>query len=349
MKHMARATSRLVFNEALLPERQPPWGSFGAGFGMECVALTILLLIPMLMPEKLDVVRHYLITPIAAPPVTAWKPQPAEPVKPTPVKHEIVKAPPKIEVAVVTPKPKIYNPVLAAPIAKPATGRKNTPAPDMTEVAKAFPDAHAPVSLGSSAMPTIKKPREEVQTGGFGDPEGVRDNGNRSRAPNIAQLGSYDLPQGPGYGNGTGGSKGARGVIASTGFGNGVAVGSKGGPAHGSVQQGVFASEQPVASAPKVKQAAVVSNTTPVEVLFKPRPAYTDEARTKKIEGEVLLQVVFSASGDVRVQRVVQGLGYGLDESAESAARQIRFRPAQRDGEAVDSTAIVHIVFALAY
>jgi TonB family protein len=111
----------------------------------------------------------------------------------------------------------------------------------------------------------------------------------------------------------------------------------------------VFASEEPVAATPKMKETSVVSNTTPVEVLFKPRPAYTDEARSKKIEGEVLLQVVFSASGDVRVQRVVQGLGYGLDESAESSARQIRFRPAQRGGQPVDSTAIVHIVFALAY
>ena len=47
----------------------------------------------------------------------------------------------------------------------------------------------------------------------------------------------------------------------------------------------------------------------------------------KKIEGEVLLQVVFAASGEVRVERVVQGLGYGLDATAESAAHQIRFRP----------------------
>jgi len=46
---------------------------------------------------------------------------------------------------------------------------------------------------------------------------------------------------------------------------------------------------------------------------------------------------------------VVQGLGYGLDDSAQAAARQIRFRPAQQDGQPVDSTAIVHIVFELAY
>ena len=68
----------------------------------------------------------------------------------------------------------------------------------------------------------------------------------------------------------------------------------------------------------KVKQTAAVSNTKPVEILFKPKPVYTDEARCKKIEGDVLLQVVFTASGEVKVERVVQGLGYGLDESAET-------------------------------
>jgi hypothetical protein len=42
-----------------------------------------------------------------------------------------------------------------------------------------------------------------------------------------------------------------------------------------------------------------------------------------------------------------QGLGCGLDDNAESAAREIRFKPAQRDHQPVDSTAIAHIVFAL--
>ena len=197
-------------------------------------------------------------------------------------------------------------------------------------------------------MPTLRKPREEVQTGGFGDPNGVPAN-NRpgTHAPNIAQLGGYDMPTGPGYGNGTGGAKGAKGVVASTGFGNGVANPPQ--PSgHGSVQQGVFADEHATA-APKVRPAASTTpKTTPVEILFKPKPVYSDVARAKKIEGEVLLQVVFAASGDVKVERVVQGLGYGLDESAENAARQIRFKPATANGQAVDSTAIVHITFQVA-
>ena len=47
--------------------------------------------------------------------------------------------------------------------------------------------------------------------------------------------------------------------------------------------------------------------------------------------------------------RVVRGLGHGLDENAISAAQSIRFRPAQRGGAPVDTTAIVHIIFQLAY
>jgi TonB family protein len=202
--------------------------------------------------------------------------------------------------------------------------------------------------MGSSAIPTIRKPREDVQTGGFGDPDGVAANGKTNHAANIAVKGSFDLPPGPGTGNGTGGAKGAKGVIASTGFGNGVAVGGPGGSNHGTVQQGGFADEHAVAAGPRVKQTAAVSNTTPLHILFKPTPAYTDEGRTKKIEGDVLLEVVFTSAGEVKVQRVVQGLGYGLDDSAKAAARQIRFTPAQQDGQPVDSTAIVHIVFALA-
>ena len=46
--------------------------------------------------------------------------------------------------------------------------------------------------------------------------------------------------------------------------------------------------------------------------------------------------------------RVVRGLGHGLDEAALRAAGQIRFRPAQRNGAAYETIALVHIVFELA-
>jgi TonB family protein len=99
-------------------------------------------------------------------------------------------------------------------------------------------------------------------------------------------------------------------------------------------------------SAPRL--TATAARATPVEILSKPKPAYTAEARAKKIEGEVLLDVLFKAAGDVHVVKVARGLGAGLDETAVAAAQGIRFRPATREGEPVDSSALVHIVFQLA-
>lgn len=106
-----------------------------------------------------------------------------------------------------------------------------------------------------------------------------------------------------------------------------------------------------VVSAPPVSQRLTHSAgiLTAAEILSKPRPAYTDEARRLQIEGEVLLEIEFAAAGEVRVLRVIRGLGHGLDETAVTAAREIRFRPARRDGAAVGSTAVVHITFQLAY
>ena len=67
------------------------------------------------------------------------------------------------------------------------------------------------------------------------------------------------------------------------------------------------------------------------------------------LEGEVLLEVEFAANGQLHVNRVVRGLGHGLDETAVAAANKMRFKPALRNGQAIDSTAIVHVVFQLAY
>jgi TonB family protein len=103
------------------------------------------------------------------------------------------------------------------------------------------------------------------------------------------------------------------------------------------------------ASAPKASTLRSNPATTAAEILEKPRPLYTEEARQLGIEGEVLLEVIFEASGETAVVRIVRGLGHGLDEAAIAAAGKIRFRPAQRDGVSVNSPAAVHIVFQLAY
>ena len=159
------------------------------------------------------------------------------------------------------------------------------------------------------------------------------------------------MPAGPGQGNGSGGAKGIKGTVASADFGSGVATGGKGdGRSNGKgVSTGGFGSEQVVHQGPKIAQVDAGPATTPVEITYKPNPVYTDEARSLKLEGEVLLEVSFSANGTLHVNRVVRGLGHGLDEAAIAAANKIRFKPAMRTGTPVDSTAVVHVTFQMAY
>src|ERR1700735_736197 len=118
---MEPAKNRAVFNASLLPEAQPRWELFSASFGLQVLAVAMLVIIPMLMPQKLEFVQHYWTTPVEAPPVVAWKPQPVQPVKPAPVKKEVVKEVPKpvpTPVAREVPKPRIYTPVQPAPVAR---------------------------------------------------------------------------------------------------------------------------------------------------------------------------------------------------------------------------------------
>jgi TonB family protein len=205
-------------------------------------------------------------------------------------------------------------------------------------------------STGSSATPTMAAAPQKVQTGGFGDPNGVPNQDTHGRPITIAQAGSFDMPSGLGSGNGTGGAHGARGVVASTGFGSGVATGTSTGVSgsRGTVRQGGFGDADVVASQPKAKVAEVAVKTLPVEIISKPRPVYTEEGRKLKIEGEVLLEVVFSANGQIRIVKLVRGLGHGLDESAVRAAEKIQFKPAVKDGQPTDSQAVLHIAFQLA-
>jgi len=157
------------------------------------------------------------------------------------------------------------------------------------------------------------------------------------------------MPVGPGQGNGSGGAKGIRGTVASADFGNGVATPARGSSGRGSVQTSGFGSQEVAQNTAHIQRVDSGPPPTPVEITYKPNPVYTEEARAQKLEGEVLLEVEFAASGQLRVIRVVKGLGHGLDENAVAAANKIRYKPAMRNGQAFDSTAIVHVVFQLAY
>jgi TonB family protein len=205
------------------------------------------------------------------------------------------------------------------------------------------------MSSGSAAPATVNAPVEKVQTGGFGDPNGIAGKGDPKHGTNVARLGSPLLPGGEGYGNGTGGKEGIRGTVASTGFGNGTAVPPTGGGKKGTVVSSGFAATDTSTEAPKKKLSSGGPADAPPEILDKPRPEYTAEGRSMRIEGDVRLDVVFRANGTIQVNRVVTGLGHGLDESATRAAQQIKFKPAKRQGEPVDYPAVIRIEFRLAY
>src|SRR5262249_2829661 len=131
--------------------------------------------------------------------------------------------------------------------------------------------------FGSSATPTVNTPIQKVQTGGFGDTNGLTGTGKENAHLTTAKLGSFNLPQGPGTGNGTGGANGMKGTVASAGFGNGIAQPGQGdGRANGSgVQTGGFGTQE-IAKASVARAADAGPATSQVEITYKPNPIYTD-------------------------------------------------------------------------
>ena len=85
----------------------------------------------------------------------------------------------------------------------------------------------------------------------------------------------------------------------------------------------------------------------PVRIVWKPKPEYTEEARNKKIQGDVIVDLVFTAERQIVILRIVRTLGYGLDESAVQALSQMVFRPATQNGRPVDFQARARVEFRL--
>lgn len=347
----SKVTARL----SLLPNQQRRWKAVGAGFFFQCFGVVLLITLPMLFPEKLLPRKVYQYVSLTAPPtmVPMPPPQPRARMKVPPPKPEIVE-PPHIAKLIAPPRPKLQPKEIkprGAPKIEPVFMAAKIDIPKNEPARPRPPIETGVLSTGSAAPATVNQPIHKVQTGGFGDPEGLPGKGDPNKRANIARFGSPDLPVGPGYGNGTGGATGVRGTVVSAGFGNGVAVPPSGGQGNGrgAIRQSGFSDAKVTAEAPRPRATTATPDTQPVEILYKPNPVYTEEARRRRLEGEVLVEVVFLASGEVRVARVVRGLGHGLDEAALRAAQQIRFKSARRGGQAVDFPATVHIVFQMAY
>jgi TonB family protein len=328
----------------LLPDAKPLWNQFGLSAGGQLVILGLALLSPMIFPQtmktalKFDVIE--LMQPVTEIPVAPETPKPPAPrprPKPKP-KPKVKPKAPELKLKLEVPEPPPLVPQLSprqphvflnlkplVPKAhtvevQPLELKQNLKQPEIvlsSNGPKAPKEEVKPnPGPGNPAPGTVNAALNKVQTGGFGDPNGIAGPGNPNRRGNINQAGSPGLPGGPGYGNGTAGAQGLRGTVASDGSGRG---------------------------------GAAASALASVVILYKPKPAYSAEGRQRKIQGDVVLEVIFLASGQIKVTRVVSGLGFGMDDEAIHAAQRIRFTPAMRDGKPVDFPARVRIEFRLVF
>ncbi len=343
-----------------LPVRRAPWRAYSAGLAIQVVLLaavvawglrtvrqkfwerreTTLLLFPPRRPQPVKI-RAIRVTPrhilhllrLPRPPARIQQPRRV-------LTHLHLPEPVRLHMKSPVILPKMRQPKLAR-LVRPVQFQ----APQMLAA------VHRNESIATGVFHSAPSPRNplpdrKVQTGGFGAVTGVARQ-SFARHGNLEAVGTFDLPVGPGQGNGTGGTHGRHGVLAASSFGNGLR-----GPAHsvgGKVNAVGFGNDETGTRLPVAHRVVAPAPTRPVEIIFKPRPRYTPQARQKKIQGSVWLAVIFLASGRVRVLRVTQPLGAGLDAAARQAAAAIRFRPARRQGRAVDFPARIRIRFRLAH
>ena len=311
--------------------------------------------------EPVDVV-FYRVEQEVPVPVIEDEPEP----EPIPEPEPLPEPEPQVERQ---PQPKVVAPEPAPqrqPEPQPEPQPKRPPKPQPVRVTQALEPQPKPKkpepkpkpkrkvktnTFGSSTETTAptKEPRRVASTGAFASNEpaenvkparkalrgGTKVGGFNAEAPtstqNSAATPSREV-QTAGFGAGSGDAKPRRSPTGN----------------RGNVQTAGF-NATPTTKRPsgRSRQVAQPAPDTPVEVLSKATPRYTSEARELRVEGEVTLNVTFHADGSLTVGDVVQGLGHGLDEAAIEAAKKIRFKPARRDGQPVDHTAVVRIVFQL--
>ncbi len=339
---MNRITTQSLFHTSV---HKASWQSYAVSTGVH-VGLAFLAF-AIVVPVAVEVHRSMEhITYVA--PVPEYKPKPIphiiapriipHPVIPTPVKTFI---PPPVVVPVVKQRPiEPKAPEIKVAQQVPDVKIQLPPAPKAPIQTGVF---QAPKELAKGAPPP---PNQKLEVGGFGDPHGAAPSeSSRNSGLVLPKVGAFDMPDGAGR-SGRGGSSQSGGTVRTTGFG---VSGPEGRPpttqSAQAIQKTTFGDA--ALAGPAKKAENVADAQTPVQILFKPKPVYTPEARSLRLEGEVSVQVVFQADGTIRVLRVIRGLGHGLDEAAVQAATRVRFKPATRGGVAVDTNATITISFEL--
>lgn len=114
-------------------------------------------------------------------------------------------------------------------------------------------------------------------------------------------------------------------------------------------QEGHDFSAQLLKFARLVHGGADTGATTAAPVLVAlSKPAYPELARRLRLEGDVVMRLSVDENGKVTAVELVRGLGRGgVDEAALAAARLARFRPATRNGVAVQGTYLLTMPFRL--
>jgi len=82
-------------------------------------------------------------------------------------------------------------------------------------------------------------------------------------------------------------------------------------------------------------------------VIRKVEPVYTEEARSQRITGIVIVEATIGRDGLVKNVTVLKPLPFGLDQAAVDAVKQWQFKPATRNGEPVDVVFNLTINFRL--
>jgi TonB family protein len=343
-------------NFGLLPEPERSPASFISSAAVNGLILVLMLYIGATAKKVLEEHKYedtVLIVPTTPPPPEKVKlPEPPKIQPPEPPKLEIKYDAPKINMPKPEPKPDL----------KPITMEAKVNMPVVKEAKPSIILAPQPKAALTAAMPAQSKDvKPSTKPVHFGDTFGVTPNPNATRPATVAAIGNpYGGMQGPavaphgivgstGIGNSTtrvGSNSGVVGKVASVGRPGGTGA-APNGNVYGNAR--VASADIPkVQAAAPVQQAAQVQSSTDLEIVSKPSPQYTSEARQLKIEGNVVLRVTFTAGGQVVVQSLVHGLGHGLDEEARRVAQQIRFHPATRNGQAIDLTTNITITFQMA-
>jgi TonB family protein len=88
------------------------------------------------------------------------------------------------------------------------------------------------------------------------------------------------------------------------------------------------------------------SYTRPIP-LNRPRPNYSEDARSNGIQGQVRLYALIDETGKVKSTFLLTALGYGLNEEAIQAVTKMKFQPATNNGVPVSFWVLLEVEFKL--